>query len=70
MAKSIINCPPNEAAILEALCTLYSEKFQTSLDQCCNPYDHGGASEKIVRILENHDFSDMLKKRFRDISCS
>jgi GDP/UDP-N,N'-diacetylbacillosamine 2-epimerase (hydrolysing) len=29
-----------------------------------NPYGSGGASEKVVEIIKNHDLKNLLKKSF------
>jgi GDP/UDP-N,N'-diacetylbacillosamine 2-epimerase (hydrolysing) len=67
-AESIINCEPNRDSIALALERLYSNEFQTGLSQVSNPYGEGGASEKIVRTLRDHDFSKLVKKVFHDLS--
>ncbi|MEK9942488.1 MAG: UDP-N-acetylglucosamine 2-epimerase [Gammaproteobacteria bacterium] len=51
-ADSVIDCEPTKASIEEAL----------------NPYGDGGASDAIVRLLENAPFENILKKRFFDIA--
>jgi UDP-N-acetylglucosamine 2-epimerase len=32
-----------------------------------NPYGRGGASNKIIRVLENLNYNSLLKKSFYDI---
>jgi hypothetical protein len=32
-----------------------------------NPYDQGGAADKVIEILKNTDFQRALQKRFSDV---
>lgn len=66
-AQSVIDCAPDRESIRAALAQVYSADFQTNLSQVLNPYGDGGASQKILHILENHDFSGSLKKTFYDL---
>ncbi|MDB6059943.1 MAG: UDP-N-acetylglucosamine 2-epimerase [Verrucomicrobiaceae bacterium] len=66
-APSIINCEPTQSAIAAALEALYSDAFQSSLNQVENPYGEGGASEKIIAILKSIALDDLIKKRFYDL---
>ncbi|AKP26374.1 GDP/UDP-N,N'-diacetylbacillosamine 2-epimerase (hydrolyzing) [Leptospira interrogans serovar Manilae] len=63
-AKSIIDCEPKKIEIIDAFKRLYSSDFQKNLSTTVNPYGEGGASEKIVRILEKIDIQGILKKKF------
>jgi len=67
-AGSVIDCEPERGAIREALQKLYSQEFQTSLPAIRNPYGEGGASKKIVDILQKFPMDDLLKKSFHDIN--
>lgn len=66
-AASVIDCPPERAAIGAAIARLYSPAFQDSLARTENPYGTGGASEKIVRQLQATDFAGLLRKHFHDL---
>ena len=66
-AASVINCEPNLKAIRKAFFKLYSNDFQESLYEVSNPYGNGGASKKVVEILEKSDLSEILKKKFCNI---
>lgn len=66
-AKSIIDAKPEEADILRAFETLFSNEFQKQLTMVTNPYGCAGASRKIVEILRTVDTVDILKKNFYDI---
>lgn len=65
-AESVIDCPPQFQAILDAIKTLYSPGFQRSLQKVVNPYGNGGASQKIVQVLQDHPLDGILKKSFHD----
>tara|TARA_B100000315_G_scaffold232321_1_gene244466 strand:+ start:76 stop:1233 length:1158 start_codon:yes stop_codon:yes gene_type:complete len=65
-AESVIDCEPLRQSISEALEKLYSVDFQNVVRVVGNPYGTGGASEAIVKILENVSFDNILKKEFYD----
>lgn len=65
-ASSVINCEPTEKSITSALSTLYSSNFQMNLRNTTTPYDCGGASEKIVRIIKSTKLEGLIKKFFYD----
>ncbi|TGK21434.1 UDP-N-acetylglucosamine 2-epimerase [Leptospira kmetyi] len=67
-ATSVIDCDPERKSICRSINELYSEAFQTKILNVVNPYGDGGASEKIVRILENTESKYLLKKSFFDIN--
>jgi GDP/UDP-N,N'-diacetylbacillosamine 2-epimerase (hydrolysing) len=67
-AASVIDCEPNRASIAQALHRLYEPRFQADLSNVQNPYGVGGASEAIVRNLEQISLTDLLKKRFHDLT--
>ena len=52
---------------MEALEKLYSSDFQKSLKTVVNRYGEGGASEAIVKILEDISLTNILKKKFYDL---
>lgn len=66
-ADSVINCEPIRQSIEAALERLYSTQFQMSLSQIRSPYGDGGASQKIVQVLQGHSLDDILKKSFHDL---
>ncbi len=67
-AASVIDCEPNIIDIQLAIQRLFSFEFQQSLNTIINPYGSGGASEKILRILESVTFDGLIKKSFYDIA--
>lgn len=68
MADSVINCPPRRDSIKQALHRLYSDDFQSSLPDVCNPYGSGGASKRIVHIIKDYPLDRVIKKVFHDLS--
>ncbi|MCZ8257556.1 MAG: UDP-N-acetylglucosamine 2-epimerase [Polaromonas sp.] len=66
-AQSVIDCMPDRESIKAALAQAYSADFQAGLTQVMNPYGDGGASQKILHILEDYDFPTSLKKTFHDL---
>jgi UDP-hydrolysing UDP-N-acetyl-D-glucosamine 2-epimerase len=65
-ARSVIDVGCDETSIKEAILMAISEKFQKTLATADNPYGIPGASRKILRVLENSDFSALLPKSFFD----
>jgi GDP/UDP-N,N'-diacetylbacillosamine 2-epimerase (hydrolysing) len=67
-AKSVIDCKPEKKFINKAINKLYSAEFQEKLITTVNPYGNGGASELIVKTLEDISFDGILKKSFFNIN--
>lgn len=63
-AGSVINCEPTQQSISEALSTVFDPSFRSTLTSTKNPYGSGGASERIAKIIKNHDLKNLLKKSF------
>jgi GDP/UDP-N,N'-diacetylbacillosamine 2-epimerase (hydrolysing) len=68
-AESVIDCSPDRQSIVLALQRLYSPNFQSTLKTVRNPYGEGGASEKIVQVLQDYPLESILKKSFHDLTC-
>lgn len=66
-ASSVIDCEPERQAIASALSQMFSDEFQSQLPATKNPYGDGGASEAIVKTLEEQPMDNLLKKRFFDL---
>lgn len=66
-AESVISCKPTSKSINNAIKKLYSVKFQKTLHSVKNPYGSGGASKKIVNILEKTSLDNILKKKFYNL---
>lgn len=69
-AESVIDCSPDRYSIAAALKRLYSPAFQSILKTVHNPYGEGGASEKVVKVLQDYSLKDILKKSFYDLRVS
>ena len=69
-AESVIDCKPTTKSILDAIKKLYSSEFQQKLKTVKNPYGSGGASEAIVKTLENISLKTILKKKFYNMVIS
>ena len=67
-AQSVINCKADQISILGALKKVYSSRFQESLLEIKNPYGEGGASKKIINVLEKIDLKNLIKKKFFNLS--
>jgi GDP/UDP-N,N'-diacetylbacillosamine 2-epimerase (hydrolysing) len=66
-AESVINCEPDRKSISIALKRLYSRDFQASLNQTCNPYGEGGASEKVIDTVRQFSLNEITRKTFYDL---
>ena len=66
-ATSVIDCVPEQQAILDAIKKLYAEDFRQTISTTVNPYGNGGASEKIVRVLKDYPLEGIIKKSFYDL---
>ena len=66
-ADSVISCKPTEEDIDNAFIKSFSEDFQNVLINTQNPYENGGASKKIVRMIKDINFNGILKKHFYDL---
>ena len=69
-AESVIDCKPTTKSISDAIKKLYSSEFQQKLKTVKNPYGSGGASEAIVKTLENISLKTILKKKFYNMVIS
>jgi len=67
-ADSVIDCSPEKKSIERALQLLYSKSFQATLKNVRNPYGEGGASKKIVQVLQDYPLESILKKSFHDLA--
>ena len=66
-AKSVISCAPKAEDIGKAIKKLYSSNFQDTLQEVESPFGKGGASQKILTILESVHLEDLLKKEFYNL---
>jgi UDP-hydrolysing UDP-N-acetyl-D-glucosamine 2-epimerase len=66
-APSIIDCPADQTAILEALRSILDGRFHPDASHD-PPYGRGGASEKIAGIIRKFDLKYAFPKHFRDLA--
>lgn len=66
-ADSVIDCSPDRKSISAALTQLFSPEFQMKLKATRNPYGEGGASEKIVQVLQKYPLESIMKKSFYNL---
>ena len=69
-AESVIDCKPTTKSISDAIKKLYSLELQQKLKTVKNPYGFGGASDAIVKTLENISLKTILKKKFYNLVIS
>lgn len=67
MGKTIVNCNPEKQSINFAIEKVFSASFKESLYHEANPYGVDNSSEKIISILKESDFSNLIKKEFYNI---
>ena len=67
-ASNVIDCRANRAEITRAIKKIYSKNFNQKLEFVINPYGSGGASKKIIKLLEKNNLNINLKKSFYDIN--
>jgi GDP/UDP-N,N'-diacetylbacillosamine 2-epimerase (hydrolysing) len=66
-ADSVIDCAPERTAIARAIREMYSPAFQARLQFVRSPYGEGGASKKIVQVLQHYPLKAIFKKQFHDL---
>ena len=66
-AASVIDCRPDVQSIKNALDTLFSSQFQSSLPKVSSPYGGSDVARKIACILKNCSLDGIVRKRFFDI---
>lgn len=66
-ASSVIHCEPTRKMITDAVITLFSPAFKENLRNTLNPYGRGGASQKIVEVLDKHPLEKLMKKHFHNL---
>ena len=66
-AASVIDCRPDVQSIKNALDTLFSSQFQSSLPKVSSPYGGSDVARNIACILKNCSLDGIVRKRFFDI---
>lgn len=67
IVDSIIDCSFNTKELDYNLKKIYNKHFQSKLKNVVSPYGKGGASKKIMKILENVNLKDIKYKKFKDL---
>ena len=67
-AESIVNCEIDHSAISQAIARALSPAFKKQIENAVNPYDTGGASDKIISILKKVEITNLTVKHFFDIA--
>ncbi len=67
MSESVINCDAVSDEIIKGLNKIYHPSFRKILKNAKNPNGEGGASQKIIEILKNIKYEDILRKKFYNI---
>lgn len=66
-ASSVIDCDPRAYSVREALNRVRTKPFLDLLGDISNPYGSGETSGSIVAVLENQDYSGLVRKVFKDL---
>ena len=66
-ADSVIDCLPTEQSIIASINQLYTDDFRKKLRNVINPYGDGGASGKILKVIEGYKFEKAMIKNFYDL---
>ena len=66
-SSSVIDCEPLTENIIDIIKKVRSKKFTKQLKNIKNPYYKNNVSSNIVKILENLDFKDIIKKEFYNL---
>ena len=66
-SSSVIDCEPLTENIIEIIKKVRSKKFIKQMKKIKNPYDKNNVASNIVKILENLDFKDIIKKEFYNL---
>lgn len=69
MGESIVSCPPEAQAILDALKACLAPEFKGKTRQLPNPYGNGDTSRQITEIIKDCLYNKTidLKKQFYDL---
>jgi GDP/UDP-N,N'-diacetylbacillosamine 2-epimerase (hydrolysing) len=65
--ETVIESKPQKKEIHEAILLALSSGHKQKLKTSKNPYGEGNSSGKIIEVLENISFDELIKKRFYDL---
>lgn len=66
-SASVVDCDPDRDSIATAIQRALSSEFAKSAMAAKNPYGEGGASDRILAVLEQVPLDGILKKSFYDL---
>lgn len=66
-ADSVIDCIPTSQSISEAITYSLNSHTKDKLKDIRNPYGDGGASQRIINVLEKINLNGIIKKKFHDL---
>ena len=66
-ALSVINCHAKTESISNAIHKALASKEKNDLVAIENPYGDGGASQRIINVLEKINLNGIIKKKFHDL---
>lgn len=66
-ADSVIDCIPTSQSIYEAITYSLNSHTIDKLKDVRNPYGDGGASQRIINVLEKINLNGIIKKKFNDL---
>ena len=66
-ADSVIDCIPTSQSIFEAITYSLNSHTKDKLKDIRNPYGDGGASQRVINVLEKIDLNSIIKKKFHDL---
>lgn len=69
-ADSVIDCFPSSQSISNAITDSLNSHTKEKLKDISNPYGDGGASRRIINVLEKIDLNGLTKKKFHDLGSS
>ncbi len=65
--ESVINCKCNYKSIYESIKKGLNANFLESIKNSKNPYGNSNSSSKIINVLKNKNFKNLINKPFVDI---
>ena len=66
-ADSVIDCMPKSQSISEAITYSLNSHTKDKLKDIRNPYGDGGASQRVINVLEKINLNGIMKKKFHDL---
>lgn len=67
-ARSVLHCEGQREAIRNAISRAVSKEFRSGIQGVLNPYDNGGAVDRVIDVLCRTRLNGLIRKQFFDIS--